>query len=328
MAPPVEEAASHETGYITVPLMSLRTDSVADFDVYFRPRAHQPLVLYAKRLVAFTEEARKRLVASHVNDVFISDNDLGAYNRYIETNLQAIINDPRVQMQEKVSVLYSSASNVVEQLLRTPPDLDTVRRSREIVGYTVNFILSDEKILSQMMRAIASVYQIYTHSVNVLTYTVALAQRAGYGHASTLRELASGALLHDVGKGKIDSVVLTSPNPLTESQWESMRRHPVYGYEMLAPTASLGEIALDVVLHHHENVNGDGYPDGLDPEMLSPFVRIVTIADCFDALTTERPFQKAYSTFDALSVMKEQIAFDLDPELFKIFVTMMGSIPQ
>ena len=129
-------------------------------------------------------------------------------------------------------------------------------------------------------------------------------------------------------KGTIDAAVLTSPNPLTESQWESMRRHPVCGYEMLAPTGSLGEIALDIVLHHHENVHGDGYPDGLAPELLSPFVRIVTIADCFDALTTERPFQAAYSTFDALTLMKDQIALDLDPELFRIFVSMMGSVPK
>ncbi|NIA16334.1 MAG: HD domain-containing protein [Nitrospiraceae bacterium] len=328
MTTPIEEELQHEGSYATIPLTSLRTDSIADFDVFFRPQPHQPLVLYAKRNVPFTEQARKRLVASHLYDVFIHESDLGAYNRYMESNLQAIINDPRIRMQEKVNVLYAAASSVVEQLLRAPPDLKTVRRSREIVGHTVNFILSDERILSQMMRAIASVYHIYTHSVNVLIYCVALAQRAGYGHPSTLRELASGALVHDIGKGKIDPALLTSPNPLTENQWESMRRHPVYGYEMLAPTGSLGEIALDIVLHHHENVNGDGYPDGLAPELLSPFVRMVTIADCFDALTTERPFQAANNTFDALTLMRDQIALGLDPELFKIFVSMMGSIPQ
>jgi HD-GYP domain-containing protein (c-di-GMP phosphodiesterase class II) len=93
---------------------------------------------------------------------------------------------------------------------------------------------------------------------------------------------------------------------------------------MLHETRSLGEIALDIVLHHHEKLRGRGYPDGLDGRLISPFVRMVTIADIFDALTTERSFQRARSTFEALSIMRVEIGHDIDANLFRAFVAMMG----
>jgi len=104
-----------------------------------------------------------------------------------------------------------------------------------------------------------------------------------------------------------------------------MKLHPVHGHELLSSTGTISEIALDIVLHHHEKIRGAGYPDNLKGSAISRFVRIVTISDIFDALTTDRPFQKARTTFAALSFMRSQVANDLDADLFRIFVSMMGN---
>jgi HD-GYP domain-containing protein (c-di-GMP phosphodiesterase class II) len=153
---------------------------------------------------------------------------------------------------------------------------------------------------------------------------VALAQRVGFEDAATLREIAIGAMLHDVGKSRIASDILTQNTPLTDQQWEIMKLHPTYGYEMVRAVENVGEIALDIVLHHHEKLRGGGYPDKLSGRLISPFVRLVSICDAFDALTTERPHQEAMPSFKALSFMRTQIAEDFDADYFRAFVTMMG----
>jgi len=320
--------AKGDAGFFVIPLTSLRVDSVTDFDIYFRPRPDQPYVLYAERNVRFTEDARQRLVDNNVQSVFIRADQLAAYRRYIESNLATLMADPAVEMVQKSEFLYASASGVVEALLDDEPTPEGVQRTKDVARETVGFLLNDPQVFGCLLRAISSVYHIYTHSVNVVTYSVALGEFAGFHDPATLREMAIGALLHDIGKCRLDSAILDKPNPLTEGEWQLMREHPKVGYDLLSDTGVVGEIALDIVLHHHENMRGSGYPDGLDPDQLSPFVRIVTIADCFDALTTDRPFQRAMTSFDALSLMKRQIAIELDRDCFRDFVSLMGAMEE
>ena len=320
--------AQEESAFIPVSLGSLRIDSVTSFDVYFQPGPGQPFVLYAERNLHFTEDARKRLVDNRVDTVYVRGTQISEYSRYIEENLPAILSDPDIKSDEKSEMLYSSASSVAESVMQDPQSQQNLRRGREIVKHTVNFMLEDRQVLAYLLRSLSSVYEVYTHSVNVVTYGIALAQRAGESDPATLRELAIGALLHDVGKSKIDPAIINCRGTLTNEQWEMMKRHPNHGHEMLAATGTIGEIALDIVRHHHERLRGAGYPDNLKGSSISHFVRMITIADIFDALTTDRPFQKARSTFAALNLMRSQVANDLDPDFFRIFVSMMGNPAQ
>ena len=179
--------------------------------------------------------------------------------------------------------------------------------------------------MEQLLRTISADYYLYTHSVNVVAYSIALAQRAGYSDRATLREIANGALLHDIGKAKIDEALLNKPSALSTGEWEKMQQHARMGHDLLKAQDCLGEVALDIVLHHHEKVNGGGYPDRLTGDQISPFVKIVTIADVFDALTTDRFHQKGKGTFEALQLMQQTMKGELDPEIFRTFVGMMGN---
>lgn len=313
-----------ESRYLPVRLSSLRNDSITNFDIYVQLSPTEPLVLYRERNVPFSEEARQRLVDNHIDQVYITTKQRQAYAHYIEQHLPEILQDEGITVEEKSKILYTSAYGVVEDLMVTSDVGGCVERAKEVVKHTVSGILADQVQFAHLLEVISFDYHIYTHCVNVTAYSMALAQRAGYGDAATLRELANGALLHDVGKSKIDPAILNSSDKLTLDQWEVMERHPTYGYELLRDTNSLGEVALDVVLHHHEKMHGGGYPDNLEGAMISPFVRIVTICDIFDALTTTRSFQGARSSFDALNVMREEVDRDLDPDLFREFVTLMG----
>jgi len=319
-APAAENAA-----FVPIRLATLRVDRVARFDTFLEPGPGQPLVLYSERDVRFTEEARQRLVDNRVDTLYVHRDQLPEYNRYIQENLADLLAEEALPIEARADLLYSSASAVVEDVFAEPLAQESIQRSKGVVKNTVSMMLTDPHVFGYLLKVVAPDYRISTHSVNVVTYAVALAQRAGYGDAATLRELATGALLHDVGKTRVDSAILESPGPLSLEQWDALKKHPAEGHDMLASTDSLGEVALDIVRHHHEKVRGGGYPDGLAGDRISPFVRIVTIADVFDALTTHRPFQRARASFNALSLMTTQLAVDLDRELFRLFVGMMGN---
>ena len=312
------------TAFVPVNLAALRVDTIANFDTYFRPGAGQPFVLYSERNIQFTEEARRRLVESNVDTVYVRTEDLPNYRGYIQDNLADLMAEEALPLDEKSELVYASAGAVVENMLANPQSREGVQRSKDLVKHAVTLMLSDKRVFECLLKVIQPKYHIHTHSVNVVTYSIALAQRAGFTDSASLQEMATGALLHDVGKSKIDAAILESSNALSLKEWEILKKHPQYGHEMLSATGSLGEIALDIVLHHHEKARGGGYPDGLRGDLISPFVRLVTIADVFDALTTERTFQKARSSFSALSLMRKQIAMDLDVDFFRLFVLMMG----
>lgn len=318
-------AKQDETNFVSISLATLRIDSTTSFDIFFQPGPDQPMVLYAERNLIFSEAARQRLIDNRVEIIYIRSGQEAAYHRYLERNLTEILSDPAIKPEEKSKILYSSATLVAEMVMANPESQESVKRGKELVRGTVDFMISDPRIFGCLLKAVSSVYKLYTHSINVVTYSVALAQHLGYSDPATLRELAVGAFLHDVGKGRIDSAILDNSGTLTQEQWEELKRHPRYGHEMLMAAGNVGEIALDIVLHHHERLHGGGYPDNVKGDLISTLVRVVSIADVFDALTTDRPFQKSRKTFPALSMMRFQTVNDLDPVLFRRFVELMGS---
>jgi HD-GYP domain-containing protein (c-di-GMP phosphodiesterase class II) len=300
-------------------------DTSPPFALYFRPGVDQPFVLYCERKTKFTRAARRRLIQNRVKELFISARDKGAYSRYVADNLSGILEDSRLTVREKSAILYDSAQAVVEDVLEKPTDRAHIERGKSIVQRTVDFMRSEEFLLEHLLRTISCDYYLYTHSVNVTAYAIALCMRAGYVDPATLREVANGALLHDVGETLIKRESMKKTGALTPKEWELVKTHPQEGHKILQKSGGLGEIALDIVLHHHEKLNGSGYPYGLRDDEISVFVRIVTIADIFDALTTERHHQAARSTFDALKLMGDSMRDELDTELFRHFVAMMGT---
>ena len=318
--------APAEEGLLPIRIDAVPIEALTDFDLYFRPDPSQPFVLYSRRNEHFDEEARRRLEENRIERLYIAESRERDFRRCVGYNLSAIIDDEAISIEERSELLHASGQAIVQDILDDCHSDEAVTRAKEMVRNTVRFLHTDKSVFQHVVRALTVDYQVYSHSVNVAIYSVALAQRAGYEAAATLREVANGALLHDTGKSYLDPAIIAKPGPLTLVEWEAMKEHPVAGYRILEGMGRLGEIALDIVLHHHEKVCGGGYPDDLEGRAISPFVRIVTIADVFDALTTKRPFQEAKSTFDALGMMNGRMRNELDPALLRLFVQMMGKL--
>ena len=312
--------------FFPVHLDAIRIESRPDFALYFRSAPNEPLVLYCDEGVVFTADARIRLQENQVKQLYIRQNQRSAYTRYVADHLDALLKDPRVSTSRKASVLYDSAQQSIETVMEEPEEPEHIALSKEVMRHTVELMRSKSFLLEQLLRTISSDYYVYTHSVNVVAYSIMLARFSGFQDAPTLREVANGALLHDVGKSLIGETIAKEDH-LSEAEWELVREYPRNGHALLSASQLLGEIALDIVLHHQERFDGSGYPDGLAGAEVSRFARMVAVADVFDALTTDRPHQQGKSTFEALRLMHQEMDQRLDPDLLAAFTKMMSGQP-
>lgn len=319
-----EEASAGMGAFIPIRVSSLRPDTVASFDLFIRSNPEQDPVLYRERNLPFTVDTIERLDTDAVKWFFISSRQESDYQRYLEDNLGAILADDTMPPDEKCEILYTSAQGLMCRLMDDPPGAQEITQSKQLVAESVRFLSRQKGALTHLLQLTSHDYYTYTHSVDVFVYTLSLAGRAGYSDTRTLNELGQGALLHDVGKSRIDASIVNCTTTLSDEQWKAMKAHPVYGHELLSRPGGLSPLGLDVVHHHHEKLDGSGYPEGLSGEELSPFARICTITDIFDALTTRRAYKDSLGSFPALRLMQEEFGAKLDKGLFRVFVEMMG----
>jgi putative nucleotidyltransferase with HDIG domain len=165
----------------------------------------------------------------------------------------------------------------------------------------------------------------YMHSVAVCALMIALARELGLG-VKACREAGMAGLLHDVGKALMPLDVLNKPGKLTEDEFAVMRSHPVRGHALLTECGGAGSAALDVCLHHHERIDGTGYPHRLEGGAISQMARMGAICDVYDAISSTRPYKSAWDPADSISRMASW-AGHFDPTLLAVFVRSLGIYP-
>jgi putative nucleotidyltransferase with HDIG domain len=190
--------------------------------------------------------------------------------------------------------------------------------------------MEDESILLGM--ATIKNYDAYTfnHSVNVSIYCLAMAKRLGFSTKS-MTELGMTALLHDIGKSKIPREVLNKPSPFDDGEWGLMKKHPIWGAEILLNLKQLGEINPKIVIgifDHHLKSDFSGYPKLFRKREVSLFGQIIQIADSFDAMTTPTTYRKIpFTPEQALAVMLREMGVHYNPTLLKLFIGLVGTYP-
>ena len=159
------------------------------------------------------------------------------------------------------------------------------------------------------------------HTQRVVEITIHMAQLMGIPDKDLIH-IRRGALLHDIGKMGIPDSILLKPGPLTEKEWVIMRKHPVFAYNLLSPIAYLRQ-ALDIPYCHHEWWNGNGYPRHLKGLEIPLSARIFTIVDVWDALTSDRPYRKAWNAKKTLDYIEKQKGTQFDPEIVDLFIKLI-----
>jgi HD-GYP domain-containing protein (c-di-GMP phosphodiesterase class II) len=161
------------------------------------------------------------------------------------------------------------------------------------------------------------------HTQRVTKLGMRLAQQIGIPD-DELIHIRRGALLHDIGKLGVPDHILLKSEALTEHELEIMKKHPIFANELLLPIRYLKSAAIDIPYCHHEKWNGSGYPRGLKGEEIPLSARIFAVVDVWDALTSDRPYRKAWSEAKTLAYIQEQAGEHFDPQVVDAFLSLMG----
>ena len=165
----------------------------------------------------------------------------------------------------------------------------------------------------------------YMHSVAVCALMIALARNLGLNEGQ-VREAGLAGLLHDIGKMAIPNTVLNKPGKLTDGEFATVRDHPEAGSRMLLDSKQVSALVLDVCLHHHEKVDGSGYPHRLAGEQISLYARMGAVCDVYDAITSNRPYKQGWDPAESIRKMAEWKGH-FDPVVFQAFVKTVGIYP-
>jgi HD-GYP domain-containing protein (c-di-GMP phosphodiesterase class II) len=205
-----------------------------------------------------------------------------------------------------------------------------IKKAKRMVQSMVDMVLREESTLVGLTTLRSYDEYTYNHSVNVCILSLTVGQRLGYSKRS-LCELGMATLFHDIGKIGIPNEILSKPSEFTPEEWKIMRKHPVHGVKTLLRMKGLHEQSVRMMMvafEHHLNYDQSGYPRLMSPRKISLFGRIASIADCYDALTSARVYNRKPQVPDrALSYMLQKSGTAFDPILMKVFVNAVGIYP-
>ncbi len=198
--------------------------------------------------------------------------------------------------KEKFETIAENMERFVTGLVRGQRlDFELVQRMTKDILYSQH---EPRDIIKWLLRIKSIDIQTYQHSINVSFYSMLLAGWLNLARKDILIATQAG-LLHDLGKAKVPNDLLNKKGKLTEEEMEEVKRHTIYGYDLVKDNSNIRDSIKDVMLKHHEREDGSGYPLGLRGEQLDMYTKIVAVADVYDAMVSDRPYKKALTPFDA-----------------------------
>lgn len=202
-------------------------------------------------------------------------------------------------------------------------DLKTLR---DLVDNMISNLLYKKSALLSLTAVKGYDEYTFCHSLNVGILSLSMGIQVSLPK-DILQTLGIGGLLHDIGKITIPEKILNKSEKLSDTEWDIMRKHPVVGAQILYKVPGLEELAPVMAYEHHIKYDYSGYPKLSKNRPLSIYSMVITISDCYDAMTTERSYKKAWSPYNAILMMAEQKGKDFEHELMNIFMEMIGTYP-
>jgi HD-GYP domain-containing protein (c-di-GMP phosphodiesterase class II) len=226
-----------------------------------------------------------------------------------------------------VRELYQDTAYYVVDLLaqvRVGKPID-LYETTTLVTRMLNSLQRNARALTSLVRLKNMDTYTFTHSINTCIFSLMLARHVN--PKIDLNALGIGALLHDIGKTFLPPDLLSKEDSLTQSEWELIRMHPEAGVDVIKQAKGYQKAYLDAILQHHERLDGTGYPSQLGGEGIAPISRIVSIADVYDAMTSERPYRASFSPPMAMRWLNSEAGVLFDRELVRTFIAIIGIFP-
>lgn len=228
----------------------------------------------------------------------------------------------------RARALHREASRIVHDLmgdLRLGRQIE-LEQVQPVVARIVDSVLRNQNALLPLARLKDHDQYTFQHSVSVCALLTSFARTLELPH-DTIREIALGALLHDVGKARVPDEILNKPAQLTDAEFEKMKSHVVQSKIILQATPGISPVAVDVAAQHHERHDGSGYPNGLAGAQISLYGQMGAIVDVYDALTSNRVYRRGMPPTAALRQLLDWSTSHFDPHLVRAFIRSIGIYP-
>lgn len=315
-------------GMMAVMLELLAADAACPVDLYLPLYSRQTkkprMELVAQAGEPFKADWLQRLARAEQTKVYTPLDQAEILNAYFDQHAGELLDRPNMTTRKRTKYIQELAAANLNALfggdLSRQGMESTVTRAHEMVRQ----MTSDFQILSNVAEVLRSDYSVYSHSINVCMLAMGWGRFLGMPE-SRIRTLGVGGMLHDAGKAKLPRYLLSKPGELTSLEMAEMQRHPRLGYQMLQPISAVSYDVLMIVLHHHENADGTGYPAGLKRDRIPYLARLVRVVDAYDAMTSNRSFQQALPPVEAASTLLNQMAGQLGQDLVANFIRFLAS---
>lgn len=314
--------ASRTEDYSPVPAWLLQIGSKVTVDIFIRHQTN--FILFLKKGSTWTESEVENLHQAGIQQVYCGSDYARALMANAQTALDRIMSDPSKTVDDKASFVYQSVLSAWETAFRNPSSVKELKLAVGFIGDTADFVVKERAAFGKLFDSSELQMTEQNHGLHCVLYAVKLARHLGYTSRNELQELAIAALFHDIGKSKIPVHILEKPGPLSDPEWEEIKKHPRYGSEIASKFPGLiNERVRRIILQHHERPDGSGYPQGLFADDIDMFARILHIADTFDSMTAERNYCIRKQPMVAMQELLENERNASERRLLIAFIEMM-----
>jgi putative nucleotidyltransferase with HDIG domain len=306
--------------YFAVPIHTYKEGDVIDQPLYF---------LYEGQYILFQEKGRRwvqddstKLENFGISELYTKFDHESQWHEFMDNKMQLLLDEPQMSVQEKARIVYMTSVSSANAVFQNPKSPEAAQRSVSFVKHCIDYLNQDSSAFYELFSTSAQNMAEHSHGLHVAAYSVTLAKHLGHKEEKDLLALGVGAVLHDIGKTKIDRALLEKPGKPTREEMELLKKHTTFGYEIANHhSVFVPDLARKIVWQHHERIDGSGYPKGL--VNIPIFSQIVGIVDVFDAMTSHRPYKAQTRSVDTLMEMLQMNKGGFDRNLLIAFIEMM-----
>lgn len=231
-------------------------------------------------------------------------------------------------IQVRAKRVYNDARSAVLEIMKDARigRVPSATRVIRIISDMTDIMFKDKSALLGLAMIQDHDEYTFNHSVNVGILSITLANALNYT-GKDLIDIGLGGLLHDIGKTETPKEIILKPSKLTSEEWDIMKLHPVKGYSIVSKMDGISKLTAKIIYEHHLQFNMSGYPAVPKNYEPTPLANIVTISDCYDSMTTLRPYQKRFDPKEALLILSKKVNEAFNPEYFRTFVKILGIYP-
>lgn len=299
----------HNEKFLKVRLQSLNPFEALPFDLYLLINNKQ--ILYTRKGDFLTADKLSKFENKAPDSLYLKHEDRAAYKKSVGDSLKSAKLDPKA----KATILRESSLTLVEELFESPDIKRALTESKEIIGNFVDLMGEEPSAMAHLIGLSSHDFYTYTHSLDVGIYSLGLAQVAGFTKEQ-LQEMGEGALFHDLGKRQVSVDIICKDGPLNDVEWAQMQKHPQFGL-LILNDHNVSDAIKACCFEHHESMLGNGYPQSLQANEIHPMAKIVALTDTFDALTTQRSYNKPMKPKAALEFMTTKLAGRYDEDFLR-----------